>query len=647
MQLGILGIINELNTNEDSNYITNIPSIEENLLSSLFEQKVTFNIPKNNNIIVPGIYILSKPIMINNIECLIITLEGIDKYSENLIFAHQLRNIILIFSTLIIYHGTDNLEIIKQNINNMLKYIKNIKSSNLKTELTKEYMCDLLCEINVQAEDENVNSSINKFSSKISNKKFFKSFELINKYNKAQKSLNYKLKWIKENFEIKRLNNTELNGNLICDLMENLCEKFNIEDTPILNDLLENILLSKMNEISEVIETQFKTKFNKYIDENNSQNLNFYDLISFYISFHNEEGIPNLCKSTIASMINLKSAESYLKKILSTTYGNINMMFTKSKNKYEDLISKFGNSIHHKNEPKNFGEMKEYLNNLVKYLKKYFIPIISYKMFNFDSNLCNKVNKYIINKLNFIVENLSQFEQNEKKNTQKKIEDYIKALEEKDSQGIILEQSIRDLKNKEREYLNRLEIEKKRYETFEKYFQAFQNENQKKLSDSQNKVNELIKENYNLKNKKLITDEDFSLNGIKSDYSFVKNKLNEYKNLIVNYNNQMNLNLEQNIFEKEVKLLNDNFEKIINNKFNDLNEFKEKATKYKSEFDKVNFEMTQLKIELEDEQQKFNLLKKQLENEQKKYDSLLVLFNEQKSLLYIQEEKIKLQNLKN
>ena len=84
-----MGIINELNTNEDSNYITNIPSIEENLLSSLFEQKVTFNIPKNNNIIVPGIYILSKPIMINNIECLIITLEGIDKYSENLIFAHN------------------------------------------------------------------------------------------------------------------------------------------------------------------------------------------------------------------------------------------------------------------------------------------------------------------------------------------------------------------------------------------------------------------------------------------------------------------------------------------------------------------------------------------------------------------------------
>ena len=37
---------------------------------------------------------------------------------------------------------------------------------------------------------------------------------------------------------------------------------------------------------------------------------------------------------------------------------------------------------------------------------------------------------------------------------------------------------------------------------------------------------------------------------------------------------------------------------------------------------------------------------KNIRNE-KKYDSLLVLFNEQKSLLYIQEEKIKVQNLKN
>ena len=438
--------------------------------------------------------------MINNIECLIITLEGLDKFNENLIFAHQLRNIILILSSLVIYHGIDNLETTKQNINNIIKYIKGVKSSNAKTELTKEYMCHLLCEINIQTEEENTNSSINKFSNKIANKKFFKSFELINKYNKVQKSLNYKIKWINENFDIMRLNNTELNGNLICDLMENLCEKFNIEEIPVLNDLLENILLSKMNEISEVIETQFKTKFNKFIDENNNQPLNYYDLISFYFTFFNEEGFSHLCNSTIASMINLKNAEEYLKKIIATTYDNIDTMFRKSRNKYEDLISKFGNNMHHKNEPKNIQEMKEYINNLVKYLKKYFMPIISYKMFNFDPNLSNKINKYVINKLNFLVENITYFEENEKNNVQKKIDEYNKMLIEKDSQGINLEQSIRDLKNKEREYLNLLEIEKKRYETLEKYFHSSENENQKKMNDSQNKLNELIKENYNLKN---------------------------------------------------------------------------------------------------------------------------------------------------
>ena len=135
-----MGIINELNPNQDSNYITHIPNTEEDLLSTLYNKKINFNIPKNNNIIPPGIYILSKPIIINKIECLIITLEGLDRFNENLLFAHQLRDIILILSSLVIYHGIDNLETTKQNINNILKYIKEIKSSQAKTELTKEYI---------------------------------------------------------------------------------------------------------------------------------------------------------------------------------------------------------------------------------------------------------------------------------------------------------------------------------------------------------------------------------------------------------------------------------------------------------------------------------------------------------------------------
>ena len=165
------------------------------------------------------------------------------------------------------------------------------------------------------------------------------------------------------------------------------------------------------------------------------------------------------------------------------------------------------------------------------------------------------------------------------------------------------------------------------------------------MNDSQNKLNELIKENYNLKNKKLTSNDDFSLNGIKSDYSFVRNKLNEYKNTIINFNNLINLNLQSNpnAFDQGIQLLNTNFEKLINNNFNDLYEYKEKATKYKNELDKVNFEMNKLKIEIKEEQQKFILLKKQFEDEQKKYESLLSLFNDQKSLIEAQEEKIKLQ----
>ena len=638
LQIGILGIINELNPNLNPNNKSYITEEEKELLLELYGKNTIFNMPKNNDVIIPGIYILSKPLLINKAECLIITLEGLDKFSENLLFAHQLRNIIIIISSLVIYHGIDNLEITKQNFNNIFKYINSIKYSKNADDIPKEYMSNFLCEINIQTEEENNNSNVNKFNNKISNKKVFKSFELINKHNKSQKSLNHKIKWLNENFEIKKINNTELNGNFICDLMENICEKYNLEETPILEDLLENILLSKLNEMSEVILTQFKTKFNKFKNDNSNKSLNYNDLIYFYFQFLKDEGISNLCNSTIASMINLKNAERYLIKILFSTYDDIDMMFRKHKNKFEDLIIKFGNNMHYNNEPKNIDEMKKYIKTLAEYLKKNFIPIVSYNMFNFVPMLSSKVNKYIIDKLNSFVE----FDEKEKNSVQKKFDEYNRILEENQSKEINLEQTIRDLKNKEREYLKEIEIKKKRYETLEQYLYRFENENQIKINDSQNKLNELIKENYSLKNKKLINNDEYSLNGIKSDFIFVKNKLNELKNNIINYN-QTNLNLNSNNFEQRIKIFNDNLEQIMNNNFNLLNEYKEKEIKYKEELDKINLDMIKLKLELKEEQQKYYLLNKQLEEEKKNYENLLSLFNEQKELIKLQEEKMRLQ----
>ena len=145
----------------------------------------------------------------------------------------------------------------------------------------------------------------NKYKTEIDNKKLFKQFDLITKTIKNQNVLNNKIKWIKDNFDIKKLNKIELNGNMICDLMENLCEKFNIEETPIIDVMLENIILSKLNEIAENIIRQFKNKLNIYIKEDQNQSLNYYDLITFYFNFHKEEGISNLCKSKIASLIPL------------------------------------------------------------------------------------------------------------------------------------------------------------------------------------------------------------------------------------------------------------------------------------------------------------------------------------------------------
>ena len=71
--------------------------------------------------------------------------------------------------------------------------------------------------------------------------------------------------------------------------MENIFEKYNLEETPILEDLLENSLLSKLNEMSEVILTQFITKFNKFKNDNSNKSLNYNDLIYFYFQFLKDE----------------------------------------------------------------------------------------------------------------------------------------------------------------------------------------------------------------------------------------------------------------------------------------------------------------------------------------------------------------------
>jgi hypothetical protein len=592
-----------------------------------------YNIIKDNNII-PGIYILSKSITINEKECLIISLEGIDKYNDNLCFHNQLRNIILILSSLVIYEGNDNLELTKTNFNNIFKNIKLIKSSNSKKDLTKDYMCKLLCEINLTNEDD---TNSNKFNNDVINKKIFKQFDLITKYNVSQKALNYKLKWIKDNFDIKRLNKIELNGIMICDIMENLIEKFNIEETPIIDGILESIIFSQMNEIAEGIIKQFKNKLKNYINENQNQSLNYYDLMSFFFNFQKEEGVSTLFKTKVAQLISFPNSEIYIQKIIKLTLEEIEIYYKSQKTKYDELINNFGSKANSKNELKTIQEINEYLNNLLKYLKKNFIPIISYKMFNFNHLLNNKVNKYIINKISFIKDNINAVFENENN----------RIIDKNNCKTIEFENSIRDMKNKEREYLTAIKIEKEKYKNLEKYIETFENENQKKLNDSEMKLNELIKENSILKNKKLIISEDCSINGVKNDFVFVKNKLNVYKTNIENICNQIIINNQSNKIEEGIKLLNTKFDDWLS-KFeqmilNNFNNYGEKIDNYKKDLENVNFEITKLKIELAKEQQNNIMLNNQIKNKIEKLEELQKLLNDKNELIKIKEERINLQ----
>ena len=268
-------------------------------------------------------------------------------------------------------------------------------------------------------------------------------------------------------------------------------------------------------------------------------------------------------------------------------------------------------------------------------------------MFNFDHSLPHKVNKYIISKLNNIEENKKILDENENKPFKKINEEQNKVIEEKNSKELEFEKRKRDMKNKEREYLTQLEIERKKYKYLENYLETFKNENQKKLNDLEIKINELMKKNINLKTKKVIISDDTSLNGVKSDYVNVKNKLIEYKTTIDNFNNQIFINNQSNIIDKGLKLLNINFDEwtikfeqlIINN----FSSYEEKISQYIKDLDNANFEITKLKYKLKEEQDNNPILKLKLDNIKKKLENTQSLLEEKNEMYKTQEEAINLQ----
>jgi hypothetical protein len=223
-----------------------------------------------------------------------------------------------------------------------------------------------------------------------------------------------------------------------------------------------------------------------------------------------------------------------------------------------------------------------------------------------------------------------------------------KILEEnKNREKELYENSVREIKNKEREFSAALEIESQKYKYLEEYLETFEDENQKKINDLEMRINELSKENSVLKNKKLISTEEANINGVKSDFMYVKNKLIEYKTNIDNINNQININFQSKINDKEGnKLLDSKFkdwmaklEKLIIDNFDNINNYEEKII----ELDNLDFEITKLKIELKEEKQNYLVLQMQLDNEKKKYEQLKSLLEDRNTLIKTHEERINLQ----
>ena len=619
-----------------------------------------------NSTIIPGIYIFSKSIIINEIEYLLITLEGLDKYNENLQFAYQLRNIIFLLSSVVIFDTNETIENCIQKFNNIFKYMKLIKSKNNQKELSKDYLSKILYILNFQNEND-----ITKINNEINPKKIFPKFEIFNKYNKNQKTINYITKFIKENVDLKKLDNITLNGNIAYGLFENLCENFNLEEMPVVDEILENILLSSLNEVAENIISQFQLKINKQIQENGT--LNIYDIFQIFYTFLKDDGFSPLYKSNISHLISLKDAETYILKIFGACFEEIDGIYKSNLKKYNELVNNFGNDLSYKNDLQSFKDMKIYLNNFSLYLKQKFRPIIAFEMFSFDGTLDTKVNKYIINNINSIGENIISLTEHilkennllKKKNDQQNLYIEQKNKEFNEKKETIFMQELeytkitREIKTKEKEFENNLEIEKKKCKKIENFYKNLMEETQKKINDLENKLLEASKENNftkNIKKTNTFVPGELSTNELRSIFTSVTKLVMQYKEDIENVNNPKNTVYQSNAIESYLKNINKNFDIFLNKLENEIVEdfehvnenYVKNLNKCKKELDDVNFENTKLKIKLKESELNYLIIKKQIEDDTQQFvvfknviEVKNSLITSQKKFIQDQSENIK------
>ena len=647
-----------------------------------------------------GIWIWGKPIELSDdIKLLILDCQGINNDNKDTAnnINYKLFMLSVLLSTSLVYvtkgELTDNL------INDFLFFTDLSTKINIsdedKNQLNtidnlKEYFPDIFI-INDTLKKEEIQTLIEKNAE---HEKFYKLFEKRN-YLKSDEYEEI-FKKIKSEMKYKTIQNNIIDGDALFGLLQNYIDNMNNNENPIINSALQNILLSKANNELEFITYKFKNALNQKLE--NKYPISISKIYKIYYELQ-QKYISEFC-TKVENYIKTNQIGEYLKKLLKNMEKELETVLETNKDYYDEWfgmeykeLEEVMNKLNL--ESINIQDIKKYFTNYTSTLQTCLNKFLNIPNVDFCKNLISILSKiyqeFVSVKLNKVGEELNSiFENNSKENNNEieKLKNELKKLKEQagssnpvlDGKNLTgknyleleskLEKLNYEMKEKQKEYENNINIEIQKYKKFEDYTNTQIKEKEKNILELKSKIEKLNQEliGANQKNLKLQSKintvikpseasetsspidvaQNSNLNlqnlfiNIQSTFMDFKNsvdKLDKENESMYNLKNLENLTKDaenkfgdctsglKSFWEKQIKELGENYEKEIK--------------KLKDEYDMINLELTKKNNDIIEQSKLKEGCEIQLKETEKQINELSELSKSKDELIETQNQTLK------
>ena len=652
-----------------------------------------------------GIWMWGSPITLDNgNKLLVLDFQGLNKDdAENI--SHKLFMLSVLLSTTLIYNTSG--EINDSMINDFVYYTdlsnkinvyadKNDKLNNI--DNLKEYFPELIF-INDKSDKDNIKDTLEK---NLLCEKVFKLFEnrtYLNKENTQEL-----IEKIKKGLKYKVLDNNLIDGDGFFGLLQNYIDFINDNETLVIHSALENVLLSKAKKMAERVLEEFRINFNKKI----TYPMSITTIYKIYFELQ-QKAVSDFCKN-VDKIISPAQMGEYIIKIYQDMEKELETILENNKDHYDEWFTMEYKNIESELSKINLESIEKTKFFILSYtstFKSCLDKFLSIPNSEFCQNLINILSKifqdFVVTKLNSIGEKINDiYEKNSKEftsninnlnddikklteqidNNKKLLDDKNKEKSEVNKNYLELETKLdkltRELKTKEKEFENNINIEKQNYQKMESYNNAQIKEKEQTISNLEAKLEKLNQDILDSNKESLLKTNELNRENIKLKGEIERLKKQGGKAGSDVYNEQ-NANLQtlfKNIqstfmgFKESVDKLDKENENIFKAKYlenstkevedklrncvSDIKDFCDKQTKtmnenYEKEIKKVKDKYDELSFELDKQKSEIKAqtaLKEASENKLKESDKQINELNElsksKDNLINTQNDSIKM-----